>query len=48
MKRYRVVLCALATVAAVAALGAVCYWAYRQLLILALALVFLALATLTI
>lgn len=47
MKRYQIALCALATVATVSAFWAVCYWAYQQLLALALSLVFIALIALT-
>lgn len=47
LKRYQIVLCALATVAVAAAFWAVCYWAYKQILAVALCLVFLALIALT-
>lgn len=47
MKRYQLALCALAAAATVAAFWAVCYWAYQQLLALALFLVFLALVAIT-
>ena len=44
MKRYQIVLCAIATAAA---FWCVCYWAYQSLLAIALFLVFLALIALT-
>lgn len=47
MKRYQIVLCALAAIAAAAAFWAVCLWAYKQLLAIALCLVFLAIIALT-
>lgn len=43
MKRYQIVLCAIAIVATMAAFWCVCYWAYQSLLAIALFLVFLAL-----
>ena len=43
MKRYQIVLCAIATAATVAAFWCVCYLAYQALLAIALFLVFLAL-----
>lgn len=46
MKRYQIVLCAVATAATVAAFWCVCNWAYQQLMALALFLVFLVLAPL--
>ena len=46
MKRYQIVLCAIAA-ATVAAFWCVCYWAYQALLAIALFLVFLALIALT-
>ena len=47
MKRYQIVLCAIATAATVAAFWCVCYWAYQALLAIALFLVLLALIALT-
>lgn len=47
VKRYQIVLCAIATAATVAAFWCVCYWAYQALLAIALFLVFLALIALT-
>lgn len=47
MKRYQIVLCALATIASVAAFWAVCFWAYQQLLAIALFLIFVALIALS-
>lgn len=48
MRRYQILLCALAAIASLAAIWLACYLFYRQLIIFALALVFLALAVLTI
>lgn len=47
MKRYQIVLCALATIVSVAAFWAVCFWAYRQLLAIALFLIFITLIALS-
>lgn len=47
LKRYQIVLCAVATAATVAAFWCVCYWAYQSLLAIALFLVFIALIALT-
>lgn len=47
MKRYRIVLCAIATTATVVAFWCVCYWAYQSLLATAVFLMFLALIALT-
>jgi hypothetical protein len=47
VKRYQIVLCAIATVATVTAFWCVCCWAYRALLEIALFLVFLALVALS-
>lgn len=47
MKRYQIVLCAIATAATLAAFWFVCYWAYQSLLAIALFLVLIALIALT-
>jgi hypothetical protein len=47
VKRYKIVLCAIATAATVAAFWCVCYWAYQALLAIALFLVFIAVIALT-
>ena len=48
MRRCRILLCALAAIVSFAAVWLAVYLFYRQLIIIALALVFLALAVLTI
>lgn len=47
MKRYQIVLCAIATIATVAAFLLVYWWVYQQLLAIALFLVVVALIALT-
>lgn len=47
MKRYQIVLCAIATIVSVAAFWCVCFWAYQQLLAIALFLIFVALIALS-
>lgn len=42
MKRWQIVLCAVATVATVAAFLCICWWAYEQLVAIALFFVLLA------
>lgn len=47
MKRYQIVLCALAIIASAAAFWCVSFWVYRQVLAIALFLIFVALIALS-
>lgn len=48
MKRWQLVICAVATLATVAAFCCVCWWAYQQLIAVALFCVFVAVIALSV